>query len=88
MFENVGPCGHVKGTHIYDIGTEILYQTCFGHISTQKASREELQVGIFTKLSEYSEFAIKTRFPKIGIFAQKAPAGIFNDSFLILYIYI
>ena len=53
------------------------------HNSTQKASPEELQVGIFTKLSEYSEFAIKTRFPKIGIFAQKAPAGIFNDLFLI-----
>ena len=31
----------IKGTHIYiyiyDIGTEILYQTCFGHNSTQKA---------------------------------------------------
>ena len=78
-------CFHTS--QIYDIGTEILYQTCFGHNSTQKASPEELQVGIFTKLSEYSEFAIKTRFPKIGFFAQKAPARIFNDSFLI-YIYI
>ena len=74
----------VRSKHvIYDIGTEFLYQTCFGHNSTQKASPEELQVGIFTKLSEYSEFAIKTRFPKIGFFAQKAPTGIFNDLFLI-----
>ena len=70
---------------IYDIGTEILYQTCFGHNSTQKASPEELQVGIFTNFSVDSESAIKTRCSKIGLFAQKAPAGIFNDSFLIYY---
>ena len=82
MFSNSFALTRVE-TQIYDIGTEILYQTCFGHNSTQKASPEELQVGIFTKLSEYSEFAIKTRFPKIGVFAQKAPAGIFNDLLLI-----
>ena len=35
---------------IYDIGTKILYETCFVHNSTQKASPEELQVRIFTKL--------------------------------------
>ena len=35
---------------IYDIGTEILYETCFVYNSTQKASLEELQVRIFTKL--------------------------------------
>ena len=33
---------------IYDIGTEILYKTCFDNNSTQKASPEELQVRIFT----------------------------------------
>ena len=33
---------------IYDIGTEILYKTCFVNKSTQKASPEELQVRIFT----------------------------------------
>ena len=33
---------------IYDIGTEILYKTCFVNNSTQKASPEELQVRIFT----------------------------------------
>ena len=54
---------------IYDIGTEILYKTCFVNNSTQKASPEELQVRIFTnfnfaKIRTYSssvayEFNIK-----------------------------
>ena len=65
--------------YTYDIGTEILCQTCFGHNSTQKASPEELQVGIFANFSVDSESAIKTKCSKIGLFAQKAPAGIFND---------
>ena len=34
---------------VYDLGTEILYETCFVNNSTQKASPEELQVRIFTK---------------------------------------
>ena len=68
-------------TQIYDIGTEILYQTCFGHNSTQKASPEELQVRIFTKFSVDSKSAIKTRCSKIGIFAKKAPAGIIREPF-------
>ena len=61
-------------------------QTCFGHNSTQKASPEELQVGIFTKLSEYCEFAIKRRFSKIGFFAQKATSGPKFDAKLVLAI--
>ena len=80
MFSNSFALTRVE-TQIYDIGTEILYQTCFGHNSTQKASPEELQVRIFTKFSVDSESAIKTRCSKIGIFAQKAPAGILREPF-------
>ena len=42
--------GIAMQSELYDIGTEILYETCFVHNSTQKASPEELQVRIFTKL--------------------------------------
>ena len=47
---------------IYDIGTEILYETCFVHNSTQKASPEELQVRIVTIFCVDSESNVKTRF--------------------------
>ena len=77
----IPPAKYQYTNEIYDIGTEILYQTCFGHNSTQKASPEELQVRIFTKFSVDSESAIKIRFSKIGIFAQKAPAGILREPF-------
>ena len=47
-FKNVNYCKNLKIA--YDLGTEILYETCFVYNLTQKASPEELQVRIFTKL--------------------------------------
>ena len=47
---------------IYDIGTEILYETCFGHNSTQNAPKSMIPVRVCTIFCVDSESAIKTRF--------------------------
>ena len=47
---------------IYDIGTEILYETCFGHNSTQNAPKSMIPVRVCTDFCVDSESAIKTRF--------------------------
>ena len=48
---------------IYDIGTEILYETCFGHNSTQNARKSTVVFGrIFKEIYVDSESGIKTRF--------------------------
>ena len=47
---------------IYDIGTEILYKTCFGHNSTQNERTSMIFGRIFTEFYVDSEFAIKTIF--------------------------
>ena len=60
----ISPAKYQYTNQIYDIGTEILCKTCFGHNSTQKASPEELQVRIFTNFSVDSESAIKIRISK------------------------
>ena len=41
---------------IYDIGTKILFKTCFSHNSTQKAPPDELHVRIITNFCVDSEF--------------------------------
>ena len=46
---------------IYDIGTEILYKTCFGHNSTQNERKSMIFGRIFTEFDVDSESAIKTR---------------------------
>ena len=65
---------------------QILGTGCFLVLNSD--CTEELQVGIFTNFSVDSESAIKTKCSKIGLFAQKAPAGIFNDSFIIVFYFI
>ena len=47
---------------IYDIGTEVLYETCFGHNSTQNERKSTIFGRIFTEFYVDSESAIKTRF--------------------------
>ena len=47
---------------IYDIGTEILCKTCFGHNSTQNERKSTIFGRIFTEFYVDSESAIKTRF--------------------------
>ena len=47
---------------IYDIGTEILYETCDGHNSTQNAPKSMIPVRVCTDFCIDSESAIKTRF--------------------------
>ena len=47
---------------IYDIGTEILYETCFGHNSTQNAPKSMIPVRVCIVFCVDSESAIKTRF--------------------------
>ena len=47
---------------IYDIGTEILCKTCFGHNSTQNAPKSMIPVRVCTNFCVDSESAIKTRF--------------------------
>ena len=49
-------CPLMSNHEIYDIGTKILYETCFVHNSTQKASPEELQVRIVMNCCLESEF--------------------------------
>ncbi len=44
----------------YDIGTKILYETCFSHDSKQKALPEELSLRILTKCCVDSESDVKT----------------------------
>ena len=44
------------------IGTEILYETCFGHNSTQKAPKSMILVRFCSILPLYSCASIKTRF--------------------------
>ena len=46
---------------VYDIGTEILYETCFGHNSTQNAPKSMIPVRVCTDFCVDSESAIKTR---------------------------
>ena len=59
-FANVEVATDGLQNEIYDIGTQILYETCFSHNSTQKAPKEELLVRILTKFCVDSESAIKT----------------------------
>ena len=47
---------------IYDIGTEILCKTCFGHNSTQNERKSTIFGRIFPEFYVDSESAIKTRF--------------------------
>ena len=47
---------------IYDIGTEILCKTCFGHNSTQNGRTSMIPVRICTAFCLDSESDIKTRF--------------------------
>ena len=58
----IRPAKYEYTSQIYDIGTEILCQTCFGHNSTQKERRSTFFIGIFTELSVDCESAIETRF--------------------------
>ena len=44
------------------IGTEILYETCDGHNSTQNAPKSMIPVRVCTDFCVDSESAIKTRF--------------------------
>ena len=48
--------------YIYGIGAEILYETCFGHNSTQNAPKSMIPVRVCTVFCVDSESAIKTRF--------------------------
>ena len=70
FFQNI--CMQLISNHeLYDIETELLYETCFVHNSTQKASQEELQVRIVTICcidASFLYFNVKTRFP---IFQKK-----------------
>ena len=45
---------------IYDIGTEILYRTCFGHNSTQNAPKSMIPVRVCTVFCVDAESAIKS----------------------------
>ena len=59
------PCGTTccySQTEIYDIGTEILCKTCFGHNSTQNERKSTIFGRIFLEFYVDSESAIKTRF--------------------------
>ena len=47
---------------IYDIGTEILYETCFGHNSTQNERKSMIFGRIFIEFYVDSESGIKIRF--------------------------
>ena len=71
-------------SELYDIGTEILYETCFVHNSTQKVSLEELQVRIVTKL-HIQVFYVKTRFP--FLFSKNVHATLDSKvhDFIVLY---
>ena len=51
-----------RPTLIYDIGTEILCKTCFGHNSTQNERKSTILGRIFTEFYVDSESGIKTRF--------------------------
>ena len=60
-----GPCGTTfcySQREIDDIGTEILYKTCFGHNSTQNERISTIFGRIFTEFYVDSESGIKTRF--------------------------
>ena len=46
---------------IYDIGTEILYKTCFGHNSTHNERKSKIFNGCCTEFYVHCESAIKTR---------------------------
>ena len=47
---------------LYDIATEILCKTCFGHNSTQNAPKSMIPVRVCTDFCVDAESAIKTRF--------------------------
>ena len=51
---------------IYDIGTEILCKTCFGHNSTQNAPKSINPVRFYTVFYVDSESGIKTRLKAIS----------------------
>ena len=51
-----------RPTLIYDIGTEILCKTCFGHNSTQNERKSTIFGRIFTEFHVHSESGIKIRF--------------------------
>ena len=60
-----GPCGTTfcySQSEIYDIGTEILFKTGFGHNSTQNERKSTIFGRIFTEFYVDSESGIKTRF--------------------------
>ena len=62
----------VRSKHvIYDIGTEILCQTCFGHNSTQNEWKSMIFSGSCTEFYVDSESAIKTRFK--ALFKNRYP---------------
>ena len=56
---------------IYDIGTEILCKTCFGHNSTQNERKSMIFSGSCTEFYVYCESAIKTRFQ--ALFKNRHP---------------
>ena len=69
-----GPCGTTfchSQSEIYDIGTEILCKTCFGHNSTQNERKSTIFSGIFTEFFVHCESAIKTRFK--ALFKNRHP---------------
>ena len=62
-YQNVEFLTFINPEHvIYDIGTEILCKTCFGHNSTQNAPKSINPVRFYTVFCVDSESAIKTRF--------------------------
>ena len=58
----IPPVKYQYTSQIYDIGTEILYETCFGHNSTQDERKSTILGRIFTEFYVDSESSIKTRF--------------------------
>ena len=79
---------------IYDIGTEILCKTCFGHNSTQNERKSMIFSGSCTEFYVHCESAIKTRFKalfknrqpwirnyRFGNYNILAPAGILREPF-------
>ena len=67
----IPPAKYQYTSQIYDIGTEILYETCFGHNSTQNERKSMIFSGIFTEFSVHCESAIKTRFQ--ALFKNRHP---------------
>ena len=62
-YQNVEFLTFINPEHvIYDIGTEILCKTCFGHNSTQNAPKSINPVRFYTVFCVDSESAIKIRF--------------------------